>query len=236
MRRKPNILKYATLLLFICLAPISGQAKSKKSQSEKSLLASQWGIGLKASTFGIGGEVIKGFGPKFDVRAGYTTMNVKVSQNMDVQGSSIALNGRLSSGGAHLLANYNLAKWFHLTLGAATNSTMLSLSAGANGTLPFEDLQVKPEDVGFLQILLYPSWSISPYAGIGFGQTLNRAKRFGFSVELGTFYHSTPQAILIGNGMLNPTASEKNMMVIGKIIAPYTWYPMLNIQLSYRIL
>ncbi len=236
MKTNPGLLRSAALLLFICLVAIPGQAKSKTTPSENKLLSSQWGIGLQVSTFGIGGEVIKGLGPKFDVRAGYSAMNLKVNQNMDVQGSSLALKGFLYTGGAHLKFNYNLAEWFHLTLGAATNGTMLSLAAGANGALPYEDLQVKPEDVGSMEILLYPSWTVSPYAGIGFGRTLNRSKRLGFSVDLGTFYHAAPQAILIGNGMLTPTASEKNMMIIGKIIAPYTWWPMLNIELSYRIL
>ena len=231
-----NLLQGSGMLLVLVFFTTQVQAQNGQVPAKKNLLTSQWGVGLNASTFGLGGEIIKGLGPKIDVRAGYSTMNLKVNQNIDVQGNSIALYGRLYTGGAHLMINYNLAKWFHLTLGAATNSTMLSVSAGANGALPYEDLQVKPEDVGSLQILLYPSWDISPYAGIGFGQSLNRLKRLGFSVELGTFYHATPQAILVGNGMLSPTASEKNMMVIGKIIAPYTWWPMLNIELSYRIL
>ncbi|MFA6129259.1 MAG: hypothetical protein WC699_18310 [Bacteroidales bacterium] len=236
MKQTPGLLRYTAVLLLICLASFSGQAQSKKNPSENTLFASQWGIGLNVSTFGIGGEVIKGFGPKIDVRAGYSTLNLKVNQNMDIQGSSLALKGRLYTGGAHVKFNYNLADWFHLTLGAATNRTSLSIAAGANGALPYEDVQVKPEDVGNLEILLYPSWNISPYAGIGFGHTLSRSKKLGFSVELGTFYHATPRAILIGNGMLTPTASEKNIMVIGKMIAPYTWWPVLNIELSYRIL
>jgi hypothetical protein len=236
MKRNPGLLKYAALLLFVCLASFPGQAKSKKSTSESSPFSSQWGIGINVSTFGIGGEVIKGFGSKIDVRAGYSIMDLNVNRNLDVQGSSLALKGRLHTGGAHVKVNYNLANWFHLTLGAATNRTSLSVAAGANGTLPYEDLQVKQEDVGNLEILLYPSWTVSPYAGIGFGHTLNRSKKLGFSVELGTFYHATPRAILYGNGMLTPTASEKNILVIGNMIAPYAWWPMLNIELSYRIL
>lgn len=236
MKKNPGSLRYAVVLLFLGLATFQGQAKSEKTRSEKALFSSQWGIGLQVSTFGIGGELIKGFGPKIDVRAGYGALNLRVNQNVDIQGNSMAIKGRLYTGGAHLKVNYNIAEWFHLTLGAATNGTSLWLAAGANGALPYEDLQVKPEDVGNLEIILYPSWKVSPYAGIGFGRTLNRSKKLGFSVELGTFYHATPRAILIGNGMLTPTASEKNIMVIGKIIAPYTWWPMLNFELSYRIL
>jgi len=235
MKKNSGALWQSLMLLLISLAPLPGVAKSKKSDSEKSAWTSQWGIGLNAGTFGVGGEVIKGFGQKIDLRAGYSALNLKIDQNMDIQGSSVALIGRLHTGGAHLKANYNLTNWFHLTLGAATTRTSVSIAAGANGTLPYEDLQVNPEDVGNLEILLYPSWTVSPYAGIGFGRTLNRSKRLGFSVDLGAFYHSTPQAILYGNGMLTPTASEKNIMVIGNIIAPYAWWPMLNFELTYRI-
>ena len=236
MKRNPCLLYYAAMLLFHWLTVFPGQAQTEKVPSKSNLFSSQWGIGLNVSTFGIGGEVIKGLGPKFDVRAGYSIMDLNVNRNMDIQGSSLALKGRLHTGGGQVKVNYNLSDGFHLTLGAATDRTSLLIAAGANGSLPFEDLQVKPEDVGHLEILLYPSWSVSPYAGIGFGHTLNRSKKLGLSVELGAFYHSTPQAILMGNGMLTPTASEKNIMVISKIIAPYTWWPMLNIELSYRIL
>ncbi len=236
MQTKTCLLRGAGILLALGLFTSSGQAQSSQDPAKKNLLTSQWGVGLQLSTFGIGGEVIKGLGPKFDVRAGYSIMDLNVNRNMDIQGSSLALKGRLHTGGGQVKVNYNLSDGFHLTLGAATDRTSLLIAAGANGSLPFEDLQVKPEDVGHLEILLYPSWSVSPYAGIGFGHTLNRSKKLGLSVELGAFYHSTPQAILMGNGMLTPTASEKNIMVISKIIAPYTWWPMLNIELSYRIL
>lgn len=236
MKRNPDRLRHATMLLLLCLASLPGSAQSNKTPAEKSPFSSEWGIGLNASTYGLGGELIKGIGPRIDIRAGYSTLNLKIDRNLDIQGSSVALKGRLFTGGAHLKANYNLTDWFHLTLGVASNRTSVSIKAGANGTLPYEDLQITPEDVGNLEILLYPSWSVSPYAGIGFGRTLNRSKKIGFSVDLGAFYHSTPQAILLGNGMLTPTSSDRNIMIISKIIAPYTWWPMLNFELSYRIL
>ena len=99
MKRNPCLLYYAAMLLFHWLTVFPGQAQTEKVPSKSNLFSSQWGIGLNVSTFGIGGEVIKGLGPKFDVRAGYSIMDLNVNRNMDIQGSSLALKGRLHPGG-----------------------------------------------------------------------------------------------------------------------------------------
>ncbi len=224
----------ASLVLSLLACPT--QARPGNDNSADSLLTSQWGIGLNASTFGFGGEIIKGLGPKFDLRAGYSYMHFKIHTELDIQGTDVGLNSYLTAGGPHLLANYNLKKWFHLTLGAAVNQTSVLLSASASSNVPMEDVEILPGDFGLIELMIKPVIKVAPYAGIGFGRTLNPDKRFSFSVDIGTYFHAAPAAYMLGTGMLSPSASEHNSYVINSLIKPFRWWPALNFQLSYRIL
>lgn len=225
---------FIILILLLAINPL--QAKSKKDKATGNLLTSQWGIGLNASTFGVGGEIIKGLGPKFDVRAGYSTMNLKVNYNLDLQGTALQVTGHINPGGPHLLVNYNPSPGFHLTLGAALNQTVVLVSAQSLSNVPVEDVFVIPGDFGFIEMLLFPRVKVSPYAGIGFGRTLSRDKRLGFSFDLGAYYQASPSASLMGSGMLSPSVNEHNVYVLNSLLQPYRWWPLLSLQLSYRIL
>lgn len=228
--------RLALIMLTGCLLINPLQAKSKKDKSSGNLLTSQWGIGLNASTFGFGGEIIKGLGPKFDIRAGYSTMNLNLKYNLDLQGAAVLVSGNINPGGPHLLFNFNPAPAFHLTLGAALNQTIVLVSAESLSNVPVEDIMVLPADFGFIEMILLPRIKVSPYVGIGFGRTLNRDKRLSFSFDLGTYYQASPSASLLAAGMLSPTAGEHNVYVINSLIKPYRWWPVLSAQLSYRIL
>ncbi len=228
--------RLGVILLIVCLIINPLQAKSKKDKSSGNLLTSQWGIGLNASTFGLGGEIIKGLGPKFDLRAGYSTMNLKVKYNLDLQGTAVQVAGNINPGGPHLLLNFNPSPGFHLTLGAALNQTVVLVSAQSLSNVPVEDVMVLPGDFGFIEVMLFPRVKVSPYAGIGFGRTLSRDKRLGFSFDLGTYYQASPSASLLGAGMLSPSVSDQNVYVLNSLLKPYRWWPVLSLQLSYRIL
>lgn len=233
---KHLFLRSGVVLIFFCLLVLPSEARSKKDKSTGNLLTTQWGIGLDASTFGLGGEIIKGLGPKFDIRAGYSTMNLNLKYNLDLEGTAVQLFGNINPGGPHLLFNFNLSPGFHLTLGAALNQTVVLVSAQSLSNVPVEDIFVLPGDFGFIEMILLPRIKVSPYAGIGFGRTLSREKRFSFSFDLGTYYQSSPSASLLGAGMLSPTVSDHNVFVLNSLIKPYRWWPVLSAQLSYRIL
>lgn len=236
MKNKSCLSRSGVMLLLAMFLIVPVSAQSDVTRSSGKFLTSQWGIGLNASTFGLGGEVIKGLGPKFDLRIGYSTMNLKIQRDIEIQGYGVGLTGYLKTGGPHLLFNFNPLPWLHLTLGGALNQTAVLVSAGATQSLAVEDLMVLPGDVGFIDLFVAPVNKVSPYLGIGFGQTLHREKRLSFSVDLGAYYHSAPSAFIMGSGMLSPSVSEQNLYVINSLIRPYRWWPVLNAQLSYRIL
>lgn len=232
-----NLLNYLLIILLTGSLNIKSLYAQTNEPSDKyNALTDLWGIGLKATTFGAGGELIKGFGKLVDIRVGYSSMKLNMSYDVEMEDIELELNGQLKTGGAHLFVNVNPVRWFHTTVGVVKNGTSILITANRTDGLPIEDLLVPPEEVGEFDVMLTPAHVFSPYVGIGFGSTLNRKKRIGFSVDFGAIYHAKPEAMLWGYGMIGPTANAENLDLIEKLISPYRWWPVVNIELSIRFL
>ena len=102
--------------------------------------------------------------------------------------------------------------------------------------MPFGDLMIPTADVGTLDAELTLGMPVSPYLGLGFGNTLSRKHRLSFNFELGALYHGGAKLALDGVGVVGPLGSEYNETTITDAIKQYSWLPALNFQLTYRIL
>ena len=77
---------------------------------------------------------------------------------------------------------------------------------------------------------------VCPYLALGFGNTLSREKRVSFNFEFGAFRHGAPDFYMDGEGLVAPAANETNENVFNTAFGPYPWIPVVNMQLSFRIL
>jgi hypothetical protein len=196
-----------------------------------------WGLGVKAGLNGVGGEVVKGFGNRLNVRLGYSTLVIPFSTDQELQGYNMQFDAKVTFGGGNLFIDfYPIKNIFHLTGGLVLNKTMIDIKAISLSTIPFGDLTIPEEQVGTVALQLGPGRSISPYVAIGFGNTLSRKHRLSVNFEFGTFYQGAPKIKLNGNGVIGPIANETNATIINNAIAQYSWFPMLNFQMTYRIL
>jgi hypothetical protein len=234
-----KIISFTLVITLIALSGISlyGQDTDSGPQAKQYKPLDLWGLGVKASTGGFGVEVVKGFGPRLNIRLGYSTMAIPISQEVPMEGFTARADATLKFGGANLLVEYYLVKnKIHITAGVLQNSMKHSLTLTPTTEYEFGDIMVPIADIGILQANLTPEYKFSPYVALGFGNTLSREHRFSFNFELGALYHGAPQINLSGSSMLSPMASPNNTQVLMTAIGQYKWYPMISMQLSYRII
>jgi hypothetical protein len=199
--------------------------------------ASQWGVGVKAGLNGIGFEIVKGFGDRLNLRLAYSTFSYPYSTEQTIEGIDLLAEAKATLGAIGAIIDfYPVKNFIHLSAGVIQNNTLVSVSINPLSGFPYGDLTVPPEDLGGVSADLGPELSVAPYLALGFGNTLSRKHRVSFNFELGAIYQGAPQLYLDGSGMLAPMASDHNAQVIMDAIAPYKWFPVLNFQLTFKIL
>jgi len=196
-----------------------------------------WGIGLKGSTDGLGVEVVKGFGTRLNIRLGYSYLKVPFTYPVTMELFSVDAQASLRFGGANLFLDfYPVKNVIHLTAGVMQNSMKHQVSIIPTSEYPYGDIMIPADELGSVEAILTPGLPFSPYLALGFGNTLSRQHRVSFNFEMGALYYGAPQLDLVGTKMLAPLASETNEQVIMQAIAQYKWYPMVTMQLTFRII
>ena len=235
--KKPKLLLIGLCLLALPFSTLSGQSPDSVSQKTVYGPLDLWGIGIKASTDGFGFEAVKGFGERLNIRLGYSTMNIPISQSIPMEGFSATVEANLKFGGANLYVDfYPVKNAIHLTAGIMQNAMRHTLTIIPTSEYLYGDIVVPAADLGIVVGEVTPETKISPYLALGFGNTLSRRHRVSFNFEMGALYHGAPQLSLTGTNMLSPMASENNQQVIMDAVAQYKWYPMVSLQLTFRII
>ncbi|MDY0086625.1 MAG: hypothetical protein RBR84_11950 [Bacteroidales bacterium] len=193
-----------------------------------------FGLGVKLSTFGPGAEVIAAINPKLHIRLGGTYFKYKYThddKNIDINGSADARLGSIS-----LLANYYIARIFFVSGGLLYNMNEVDLNGYPTKSITIGVVDVTPQEIGTLDFKVQPGSSITPYLGIGLGRSLSKNNIISFAVEAGAAFHGKPKVELNATGMLEPTGSEEQRLLLEDNLSSLNIYPMLNFQLSFRFL
>ncbi len=244
-RRNPfmkKIITYFCVLTALAMPFSAGlsqnqDASESKNSGQKTGMGHNWGLGIKAGLNGVGFEIVKGFGDRINARLGYSRLVIPYSTAQNIEGYNLQIDANVTLGGANLLFDYYPVKnIFHVTGGLILNNTLVGVDVQSLSSFPYGDINIPAEDVGFISGKLCPGNLVSPYVALGFGNTLSRNHQLSFNFELGTFYQGPPRIELSGEGVIGPMASENNTTVINNAIAQYAWFPMLNVQLTYKIL
>ncbi|MFA6128563.1 MAG: hypothetical protein WC699_14790 [Bacteroidales bacterium] len=229
-----------TLILGLLVLPwnhLCGQDSDSVPQAKHYSPLGLWGLGLKATTDGFGVELVKGFGQRLNIRIGYSTLAIPFSQEIPLDGFSARADAKFKFGGANLLIDFYAVKnVIHITGGVLQNAMKHSVTITPTSDYQFGDILVPAADLGSLEATVTPEYKFSPYVALGFGNTLSRQHRVSFNFELGALYHGAPQVNLSGTNMLGPMASPNNAQVLMTAIGQYKWYPMISMQLSFRII
>ncbi|MFH0760884.1 MAG: hypothetical protein V2A67_05225 [Bacteroidota bacterium] len=237
MKKSLSLLIAIVLLAAIGIKGFSQEDDTTATTKKQYPVAGLWGIGVKATTDGFGIEVVKGFGARLNIRLGYSFMKIPFSYPLEMEGLSATVEANLKFGGANLFLDfYPVKNSFHLTAGVMQNGMKHTVSLTPTSEFPYGDIMVPASELGIVEAVITPKLKFSPYVAVGFGNTLSREHRVSLNFELGALYHGAPQLDLVGTNMLSPMASENNEQVIMDAIAQYQWYPMMSLQLTFRII
>lgn len=207
------------------------------SLSAQTTFAPGFGLGLKASTNGLGGDLIYNFHEKMSLRLGFERLGIKTDFTFKENDVNYTTNLTFKTGSISLLYDYYLARNIFVTAGLGWNLFQAVLDGESASYFQFGDIRIPKEDIGTFNFQLDPSLKISPYMGIGFGRTLGLEKKVGFAFELGGFYQGSPDVSILSTGLLSPTANpdQKQDVKLEKQISQYSIYPVLKLSLSYKL-
>ena len=96
--------------------------------------------------------------------------------------------------------------------------------------IQYGDVTIEPQDVGRVNIL--STWSgAAPFVGVGFGRAVSNSK-FGFAVDLGTYFASSPKVDLDADKLLAPTKDEQENLQ--DAFESLTFIPRIQLKLTYN--
>lgn len=227
---------YVVILLLFIGFDANAQVLPDELETETKPKNNNFGlaVGLKATTMGFGGEIVIQPIKPLHLRLGGTYFKYSIQLEAfqdDVKGSSAIKTGCYSA-----LLNIQIARPLYITVGGIYNLFEANLFGMPANSITVGSVVVPPEDVGSLEINIRPGREINPYAGIGFGRAISKKRVVSFALEFGAAYMDSPRVDLITTGMLTPTSSAEQKQQLQENIAWVNFYPMINFQLSFRIL
>ena len=228
---------FITGFVFIFLLHISVFSQETQEfdtiETETTPTAYGFSVGIKVGTPGFGGEACFQLTPRIHFRLGGSyykhTLNLHDFEDQ-IQGEAY---GKV--GGISFITNFHFGRPFFLSVGGFYNFLEANINGLLSESLNLNGVEIVPEEVGSLHVNLKPGFSVSPYAGLGFGRAISANKKLSFAFELGIIYLNSPDVLLHTTGMLTPTSSEEQQNQLNENLSWFTLYPVMNFQLSYRI-
>ena len=212
-------------VLFLFSVPAFSQSAAYSSSSD-------WLIGLKISTYGIGVEGRKIISDKFHIRTGFSHLSINYPLNNirdDLDGKI-----RLSPSAIPLVVDYWPHKNIFVSTGAFLNFSKISIDGKVSKSVFIGDIEMYPDEIGHINADLVVGSRFSPYLGFGLSQNIKKYYLF-LSFEGGVVFHGEPKVKLRATGMLTPTASDAQEALIEDNISPLTAYPFISFSLNYLL-
>lgn len=174
---------------------------------------SGFALSAKASTLGLGIEGTGAISPNFNGRLGFNYFDFSI----DTEKSDIDYDADIQ-----LLSATALIDWFpssrsefRITGGIAYNDNKVDATARSAATLDIGGVEFPAAAVGQLEgEATFPN-TISPYIGIGYGNSVKRDRRFTFSVDLGILFTGSPEVDLNATG---PASSLLDVPLVGSAL------------------
>ncbi len=234
------IVAIATLLTVSLQAQTADKASADPSSGivASKIPASSMSVQLLAGTQGIGLEYKYQVHPKITARIGcayapfkynriFTEKNVNGSVKSDATFTNIHLWGDFSP--------FPFNKTVRFVAGVAYFiKSDGNFHIAPTDNMYFGQMELTPAYLGEANVKV--NWKgIAPYAGMAWGRNFPKG-RFNVNVELGTYYLTAPSTSIEASEALQPSASEKNNLLIQQNITAYRWYPVLQIAFNYKFL
>jgi len=152
------------------------------------------GVGVRAGTTGIGGDVAWGLVPTLSARVGYSYLTFSTT----VDSSDINYDAKPKLSNGNLFLDWSPLGPFRITGGLILNTNKLDVTAQAsNGTFTIGGTTYPAGSIGSLSGTVKSGNSAAPYLGIGYGNVAGAGVNLYF--DLGVMFQGSPKASLTAN-------------------------------------
>lgn len=193
--------------------------------------ADGFALGAKVSTLGLGLEGTTRLSDSFNLRGGINSYSRDFDETVD----DIRYNADLDLKSAALLVDWHpFAGTFRVSAGLLHNKNEASLTATPTSDVTIGSRTYTPSEVGTLSGDVKFKKS-APYLGVGWGNAVSKANRFGFTAEIGALFQGKPDVTLrSSNASVNQADLQREEQDFENQMDDFKVYPVLSIGFSYR--
>jgi hypothetical protein len=194
------------------------------------------GVGIRAGTLGVGGDVGWRVAPTLSARLGYSRLN----WDRDFSTEEVRYDGRLKLGNLSGMLDFSPLGPFRLTGGLVYNDNTFAMSARpSGGSFTISGRTYSASDVGNFSGEVQSGRRLAPYLGIGYGNVAGLG--VNFYVDLGIIFHGSPRADLraaCGPALSAGACAQLQSDVaaeearVERELRRFKYYPVLNIGLT----
>lgn len=207
------------------------------------------GLGVSASTNGLGVSLVTALNKYIAVRLSYEKLDNNLIQNVysinnpinvDFGGQSLSMTPSIKTGGFSGIIDLYLAKSFYICGGAVYTDFDISVDAKLKDAIKLNDISIQPDKLGGLHLTIRPERKLSPYVGFGFGRNISRNHRLCMNLEFGAYHMGSYVIGISGSNMFSSTAAGNQASIdqLNATLKTISWsgiYPVLKIGISYKI-
>lgn len=194
------------------------------------------GVGAKAGTLGIGGEVFGSINDSLNLRLGLQGFNY----DYDDTYSGIEYDADLELFSGMLLADwFPFGNNFRISAGAMLNENELTVTGTpTNGTFNINGVRYPAALVGSLTGVVDFN-TVAPYVGIGYGGAFSDTSNWSFFCDVGVLFQGSPSVTYSATGPLagNPAFQanlEQERKELEDDIDEYEYYPVVSLGVAYK--
>jgi hypothetical protein len=188
------------------------------------------GVGLRAGTTGVGGDIGWNLAPTLDARVGYSALSFGHTLNS----TDVRYDAKLKLSNLSLLLDFSPLGPFRFTGGLIANNNKYDLS-GTGTSYRINGHPYSASEVG-LSGTVKSGRSLAPYLGIGYGNVARAGVNFYF--DLGIMFMGSPKASLVAScgGSANCAQLRNDLNAeqarIQDDLRRFKYYPVANIGLT----
>jgi hypothetical protein len=226
-------MKKVVLFLMIGVLSINLNAQDENSEQMTEEKVNKNSLAVSAGLPGFGVEYARKLSTKFSGRLRYNFFKLTDYDpgEIDLSGNKVSalINGESNT--VDILLEYApFGGSFKLVGGIGILNKMdLNMLLEYDESVTFGDVVLTKEDYG--QLIADLSWQgVAPYLGLGWGRAVPKSG-FGFAVEFGTYFTSSPEVTLTATKLLAPTADQEEEFA--ETFETWKYVPSIKFRLAY---
>lgn len=199
------------------------------------------GASLRGGTLGLGLEFNVGLTETLNLRLGYSTYDYDDT----IEETEVTYDGEIKLRNPSALLDWHaFSGGFRFSFGAvATDTKIEATGRPTGGTYELDGQVFTASQVGSLRGTVEMGNSVSPYVGLGWGNTVDAAGRVTFLFDIGAVYMGTPEVDLVatcGAGVSTANCNRLQAAVqqeedeLAEDATLYEWYPVISLGIAVR--